>query len=313
MRLELEAYDGLGALLLGRAEVSYTHGLGEQADAVELAVASMAAGESCDVRCHWRPGLQGGESLPRDPWLPVSYRLRLLAVGAPLEPPGGLDPAARLAAAGALRNAAADLRRRGRHLLARERYCAVLAAVGPVPPAAADARQRRAATGLRRHCLLHAGDCELRLRMWGAALASAEALEKECGPSAAALMLRGQALLTTDPPAARADFERALALEPASERAGRLLRLAEAGERRQRRAARWFDGDGVEARSAAASDPEVCAQCGRLGRGGRRAEDGSKFAGQHFCEECWECWGRIRRSQQRELDRRVDKAFALDR
>merc|ERR1711972_54980 len=56
----------------------------------------------------------------------------------------------------------------------------------------------------------------------------------------------------------------------------------------------------------------MCDQCNRYRPGGRHADTGSKWSGQYYCAECWECWVKIRRSQQRELDKRVEKATYSD-
>ncbi|OLQ06328.1 hypothetical protein AK812_SmicGene10421 [Symbiodinium microadriaticum] len=56
----------------------------------------------------------------------------------------------------------------------------------------------------------------------------------------------------------------------------------------------------------------LCFQCGRLRSDGHVGEAGSKMAGRYLCEECWSCFRKIRRCQQLELDRRVEKATYSD-
>eukprot|EP00439_Symbiodinium_sp_Y106_P044125 s2843_g5.t1 len=62
----------------------------------------------------------------------------------------------------------------------------------------------------------------------------------------------------------------------------------------------------------AARSALLCFQCGRLRSGGHVGEAGSKMAHRYLCEECWSCFRKIRRCQQLELDRRVEKATYSD-
>lgn len=83
-------------------------------------------------------------------------------------------------------------------------------------------------------------------------------------------------------------------------------------EQKRRRAARWFDGAGCMERTRAASDARVCSQCTRLCQEGLLPQSPQAVAGRYFCRSCWECWSKIRRSQQKHLDRRVEKATYSD-
>lgn len=315
VKVRIEAQDHWGSLLLPRQTLEYVHGLGEQADCIEMAVGCMDAGESCDVQCHSRAALVGGPSLLKDPWLPASFRLFLESFEPDAEfgaSPVNLTLQQRMCWAGKLRRTAVELQRRGRHYLARRLYLRILAAIGLGAAPLGDVGRRRAVAELRRHCLVQTTSCELKLELASSARASADALLKEHGPSACALTLRGRALLGLAPPLAVADFREVLRLDPASGRAQRLLQRAQQQVKQQRRAQKWFDGRGIETRTAEANDKQVCVQCNRFKPGGRIADDGSKWDGQYFCSECWECWVKIRRCQQRELDRRVDQAVHSD-
>lgn len=311
VKVRIEAQDRWGALLFARQTLEYVHGIGEQADCIDVAIGCMAAGESCDIQCHSRAALVGGPPLLQDPWLPASFHVFLESFvpnaesGASL---ADLPLQQRMRWAGKLRLAAADLQRQGRHYLARRLYLRILAAIGPGVSPMGDVGRRRAVAELRRHCLVQSASCELKLELPSLARASANAVLNENGPSACALTLRGRALLTLDPCSAVTDFREVLRLDPASRRAERLLERAQQQVKRQRRAKKWFDGCGIEARMSEANDKHVCVQCSRYRPGGHSADDCSKWDGQYFCSECWECWVKIRRSQQRELDRRVDQA-----
>ncbi|CAE8632699.1 unnamed protein product, partial [Polarella glacialis] len=69
----------------------------------------------------------------------------------------------------------------------------------------------------------------------------------------------------------------------------------------------------TQERTAEATDEKVCVQCNQLRPEGKRVDDAaSKWSGQYVCTECWECSRKIRRSQQKELDRRVEQATYSD-
>jgi len=302
VQLQLEAYDARGRLLLPRQTLRYIHGTGKQAESVELAVATMLVGESCDVRCYWRPGIRGGPQLCADPWFPVSYRLTLESVMEDVE-----DIQNTPSHAGKLAQEAACLHRAGRHLLACHMY--------------KDAAQKlevewpmlsKEMRPLHRRCLAGIARCELQLGLWRQALASADALLAEHGSYTQASLLRAAAMVVLDPEAAMAGLLELTQREPQSHRAQRLLARAWKKVKKQRRARRWFDGQGTEERTAAAKSSQVCYQCGLLKPGGQLSENGSKWGVRYYCPDCWECWRRIRRCQQRELERRVDKAVHSD-
>lgn len=322
VRLQVEAYDARGFLLIPRHTATYIHGQGEQADCIELAVSAMSVEEDCEVLCFWRPGIGPGPALQKDPWLPVSFRIRLESIDAGnddicIDPVRMAFPE-RLRYAGRAKHNAALLCKQRRYVLAYEKYKGVLSFLGLVTAPLTDVRQRRMVARMRRQCQLQVAACELKLELWDLAKQTVDAMLKENyvdmqnTSSARLLVLRGRALLATDPQAAGNDFERAVALEPSNERASQWLARARKEVMRQRRAKKWFDGQGIDTRTAEANDAHVCFQCNRYRPGGRYANDKSKGDDHYYCLDCWECWIKIRRCQQRELDKRVDKAIHSD-
>lgn len=129
-------------------------------------------------------------------------------------------------------------------------------------------------------------------------------------PKASHLELRARIQLQTHPLQALKDMEEAMRLDPRSDR--KLLVSAKRQMKRQRRSQRWFDGHEVEQRSQAANSLELCQQCNRTSSDCEVGEPGSKMEARRLCKECWECWRRIRRYQQLELERQVEKATFSD-
>mmetsp|Transcript_144606 Transcript_144606/g.463336 ORF Transcript_144606/g.463336 Transcript_144606/m.463336 type:complete len:355 (+) Transcript_144606:212-1276(+) len=275
----------------------------------------MEVGEACEVRCAWRPALVGGAAvLPfsdAEPQLPVSFRLLLVevsAVGSDCgnscgQPGEALIGASPLCHAASLLSQCAPLRRQRRHFLARDRYGMILELLkgcsGP------------RAVKLLCDALAARSTAEVRLGLDAEARRDAEALVEAEGRTVRALSALGEALLRRAPEAARQELEVAARL--GGSRARQLLERALRVERHRRRAAAWFDGEGAEERSAQAGSGQVCHQCKQYRPDGRLVDESHKqWAGKWFCESCWECWGKIRRSQQRELDRRVENAVHSD-
>eukprot|EP00933_Yihiella_yeosuensis_P017467 TRINITY_DN14582_c0_g2_i1.p1 TRINITY_DN14582_c0_g2~~TRINITY_DN14582_c0_g2_i1.p1 ORF type:complete len:310 (-),score=60.46 TRINITY_DN14582_c0_g2_i1:69-998(-) len=210
-----------------------------------------------------------------------------------------------------LKEVAYKLIRQGHDLLAQRKYGRILDLLGRISAFASNARQVRAQKELRKHCLVNKVVSELRLEVYEAARATAEELIVEDDFSVRSLTLRGRATLQAgDPQTAKKDFLKALELDPRCKRAKQLLVAARRELRKQRRAALWFDGKGVEGRSSAAVDARVCGQCQQLQREGLDEEAVS--AGKYLCRSCWECWRKIRRSQEKELQKRVEKATYSD-
>ncbi|CAJ1393516.1 unnamed protein product [Effrenium voratum] len=154
---------------------------------------------------------------------------------------------------------------------------------------------------LRRRC-----HCELRLGLAAAAASSARLVARR--PSAQHLLLRARARLSQEPAEAVKDIERAAQVD-ATCRHQKLLSRAQWQLKRQQRARRWFDGNEAFERSREANSSQRCFQCQRL----RAGHMGSgKMEGRYLCTECWECWSKIRRCQQAELERRIEKATYSD-
>ncbi|CAE7873183.1 PLGG1, partial [Symbiodinium sp. KB8] len=167
------------------------------------------------------------------------------------------------------------------------------------------------ATRLHRECLQLRCVAELRLG-FSSAEASAAALLDQHGRTCRHLNLHARAVMARNPSAAVDDLLAASQLNPGCATTRRLLKRAERLVERAQRAQRWFDGRGADKRTAEARSAVLCFQCGRLRSDGHVGEAGSKMAGRYLCEECWSCFRKIRRCQQLELDRRVEKATYSD-
>ncbi|CAE7486397.1 PLGG1 [Symbiodinium sp. CCMP2592] len=290
--LELEAFD-LMSRPTSKRVLHCRQGSGELPDCVELALAVLGPKQRAELRCAKAPGLAGWP----DASAPALFRVAVLNRTCESAECHDLEQQLRED-----KDHAGALLKGNRPLLALLKLAALSArgsSASPLP------------TELQRECLQLRCVAELRLG-FASAEASAAALLDEHGRSCRHLNLHARAIMARDPSAAVDDLLAALQLKPGCATTERLLKRAERLLERAQRAQRWFDGRGAEKRTAEARSALLCFQCGRLRSDGHVGEAGSKMADRYLCEECWSCFRKIRRCQQLELDRRVEKATYSD-
>jgi len=283
--LEMEVRDCVGRVVVPHHSVKgCVQGSGTLPDIVEIALLRLQPGQSCEVCCQ---KLSFRTWDLAEPNLPLYLRIWMISRSK--------------ASAGSSLEGLQEVLQHAKLLIKQKRFLLALLKLRSLCNTPAPLERFNEET-LRLLCI-----CEHRLGL--PAKESADALVK-CRFRSKNLVLRARIRMSSEPALALCDLKTASQLDPTFV-SSELVRRAKQQLKRQRRAARWFDGHGVDERIEQASSPYICNQCNRL-RNGHKGEPGSKMEGKYLCEDCWKCWSTIRHSQQKELTRQVEKATYSD-
>ena len=276
--LEMEVTDSIGRFVVPRSRKKHVQGDGTLPDVVEMSLLCLQPGQSCEVCCQ-KASLC--TLLAESSNLPLYVRIWLLSRS---ESRNSLH---------------LQVLEHSRLLMKQKRFLLALLKLRSLCTHELLGQFKEEMLKLLCICEHHLG--------LPAAKVSADALVKG-NRNAKYLVLRARINLSSEPSKAVHDLNMASELDPTLVN-DRFLRRAKHEMKRERRAKQWFDGRDVEDRIAKARSPDICHQCNRLCNGRKGT---SSMDRKYLCQECWTCWSTIRQSQQKELDRQVEKATYSD-
>ncbi|CAK9035643.1 Uncharacterized protein SCF082_LOCUS21377 [Durusdinium trenchii] len=293
--LDIEVCDGHHGhqVLVPRHRKSCVQGSGALPDAVEMCLWCLQPGQSAEVCQNANFGKLETFEGPEHPGFPLFFRVWLHSRAHP----GSSGPETATPMASSLHKAKVALKEK-RFLLALLRLHSFWQTLKFTTPD----------NSLQEDFLRQLLICEHRLGLQTARRTANQLVQLH--DSARNLMLRARVRLATEASRALRDITKAMELDPSC-CDPQLLQRAKKHVKRQKRTRRWFDGRDVEERSLEAHDPHRCFQCHRV-RDGHTGEMGTKMERKYLCKDCWQCWWKIRRCQEAELKRQVEKATYSD-